>query len=66
MKLAALLFEQQGRWIAVVPLPGMPSVSSGTMAPPVSALLAPSGAATPSIAPWPNSCGCLDTAFSMP
>ena len=37
--------------IAVVPLPGMPSVSSGTSAPPVSALFAPSGAATPSIAP---------------
>ena len=31
--------------------PGMPSVSSGTSAPPVSALLAPSGAATPSGAP---------------
>ena len=29
--------------IAVVPLPGMPSVSSGTSAPPVSALFAPSG-----------------------
>jgi hypothetical protein len=52
--------------IAVVPLPGMPRVSSGTSAPPVSALLAPSGAATPSMAPWPNSSGCLETAFSMP
>ena len=51
---------------AVVPLPGIPSVSSGTNEPAVSALFAPSGAATPSIAPVPNFSGCLDTAFSMP
>ena len=52
--------------IAVVPEPGMPSVSSGTSAPPVSELFAPSGAATPSTAPLPNSCGRRDTAFSTP
>ena len=45
--------------IAVVPPPGMPSVSSGTSAPPESALLAPSGAATPSGAPCPNFSGML-------
>jgi hypothetical protein len=44
----------------------MPSVSSGTSAPPVSALLAPSGAATPSGTPVPNFSGCLETAFSKP
>ena len=54
------------RRMAVVPLPGMPNVSSGTMAPAVSALFAPSGAATPSMTPVPNFSGCLDTAFSMP
>ncbi len=52
--------------MAVVPLPGMPSVSSGTSAPPVSELFAPSGAATPSITPVPKPRGCFDTAFSMP
>jgi len=40
--------------MAVVPEPGMPSVRSGTSAPPVSELLAPSGAATPSMTPVPN------------
>ncbi|MNC86401.1 hypothetical protein D3C83_20580 [compost metagenome] len=52
--------------IAVVPEPGMPSVSSGTMAPPVSALFAPSGAATPSGTPVPNFSGCFENDFSMP
>src|ERR1051326_5939405 len=51
---------------AVVPEPGMTSVSNGTSAPPVSELLAPSGAATPSTAPLPNSAGRLDPAFSTP
>src|SRR6266850_5546114 len=51
---------------AVVPEPGIPSVSKGTRAPPVSELFAPSGAATPSTAPLPNSCGRRDTAFSTP
>src|SRR6185312_9393526 len=51
---------------AVVPEPGIPSVSSGTSAPPVSELFAPSGAATPSTAPLPNSSGRRDTAFSTP
>ena len=41
--------------IAVVAEPGMPSVSIGTIAPVAAALLADSGPATPSIAPWPNS-----------
>ena len=52
--------------IAVVPEPGMPRVKSGTSAPPVSELLAPSGAATPSMMPVPNSSRRFDTAFSMP
>ncbi len=51
--------------IAVVPEPGMPSVSSGTMAPPVEALLADSGPATPSMAPLPNCSGCLEKRFSV-
>src|SRR5687768_18425673 len=46
--------------IAVVVLPGMPSASVGTMAPPTAALLAASGPATPSIAPLPNSVLLLD------
>ena len=33
----------------------MPMVSSGTSTPVKAALLAASGPATPSIAPWPNS-----------
>src|SRR5678815_5913067 len=36
---------------AVVPDPGMPSVSSGIMAPPVDELFAASGEATPAIMP---------------
>ncbi len=49
---------------AVVAEPGMPSVSIGTMAPAEAALLADSGPATPSMAPWPNSPGWRDTFFS--
>jgi len=45
---------------AVVALPGMPSVSSGTIAPPVAALLAVSGPEIPSGTPVPNFSGCLD------
>ena len=40
---------------AVVPEPGMPSVSSGTKEPVHAALLAVSGAASPLIEPFPNS-----------
>ena len=46
--------------MAVTALPGMPSVSAGISEPPVTALLAVSGAATPSCEPWPNSSGCFD------
>jgi hypothetical protein len=42
----------------------MPSVSSGMKEVCAPALLADSGAATPSIAPLPNSCAFLDTFFS--
>src|SRR5581483_12513471 len=52
--------------MAVVPDPGMPSVSSGTSAPPVSELLAPSGAATPSMTPVPNCSRRRENAFSTP
>ena len=45
--------------IAAVAEVGSPSVSSGTSVPAADALLAASGPATPSIAPWPNSCGYL-------
>ena len=45
--------------IAAVAVVGRPSVSSGTSVPAADALLAASGPATPSIAPWPNSSGCL-------
>ena len=45
--------------IAAVAEVGRPSVSSGTSVPAAEALLAASGPATPSIAPWPNSSGCL-------
>ncbi len=38
---------------------GRPRVSSGTSTPAAAALLAASGPATPSIAPLPNSSGCL-------
>ena len=43
---------------------GKPSASNGTSAPAAFALLAASGPATPSIAPSPNSSGCLDSFFS--
>ena len=45
--------------IAAVAEVGRPSVSSGTSVPANDALLAASGPATPSIAPSPNSSGCL-------
>ena len=50
--------------IAAVALVGSPSVSSGTSVPAADALFAASGPATPSIAPLPNSSGCLVSAFS--
>jgi hypothetical protein len=50
--------------IAVVAEPGMPSVSIGTMAAVAAALLADSGAATPSMAPLPKRSGVFDTFFS--
>src|ERR1044071_10303072 len=43
---------------------GMPSVSSGTSTPENDALLAASGPATPSMAPFPHSSGCFDRRFS--
>ena len=45
---------------AITTLGAMPSVSSGIIAPPVAALLADSGPATPSIMPVPNFSGCRD------
>ena len=50
--------------IAAVAVVGRPSVSSGTSVPAALALLAASGPATPSMAPWPNSSGCLLARFS--
>src|SRR5262245_11867376 len=50
---------------AVVPDPGTPSASSGTIAPAVAALFADSGPATPSIAPWPNRSGVRESRFSV-
>ncbi len=50
--------------IAAVAEVGNPSVSSGTSTPAAEALLAASGPATPSIAPLPNSSGCLVSFFS--
>jgi hypothetical protein len=50
---------------AVVPDPGMPSVRSGTSAPVVDELLAASGPATPSIAPWPKCSGYFESRFSI-
>ncbi len=48
------------RRIAVVPDPGMPSVSNGTKDPVQAALLAVSGAASPLMEPLPNaSCSSL-------
>ena len=49
---------------AMTGLEGMPSVSIGMKDVCAPALLADSGAATPSIAPLPNSAPCLDTFFS--
>ena len=51
--------------IAAVALVGRPSVRSGTSVPAAEALFAASGPATPSIAPLPNSSGCLVSAFSV-
>ena len=51
--------------IAAVAEVGSPSVSSGTSTPAAAALLAASGPATPSIAPLPNSSGCLVSFFSV-
>ena len=58
-------------WIIIAPiisaitaLDGMPSVSSGMKEVCAPALLADSGAATPSIAPLPNSCEYFETFFS--
>ncbi|OJU36890.1 MAG: hypothetical protein BGN94_04130 [Rhizobiales bacterium 68-8] len=50
--------------IAISALPGMPSVSSGMKEVCAPALLAASGPATPSTAPWPNSCGRREIFFS--
>ena len=49
---------------AITAFGGMPSVSSGMNAVCAAALLALSGAATPSIAPLPNRSGCFGTFFS--
>ncbi len=50
---------------AMIAFDGTPSVRSGTNDVCAPALLAASGAATPSTAPWPNSSGRLDIFFSM-
>ena len=50
--------------IAAVALVGSPRASIGTRVPAAEALLAASGPATPSMAPWPNSSGCLVSFFS--
>jgi hypothetical protein len=50
---------------AAVALVGSPRVSIGTSVPAAEALLVASGPATPSIAPLPNSSGCLDRRFSV-
>ena len=49
---------------AITALGGMPSVSSGMNEVCAAALLALSGAATPSMAPLPNFSGCLEIRFS--
>lgn len=51
--------------MAVAPEPGTPKVSIGTMAPMEAALLAHSGAATPSITPVPNSSPRFEVRFAM-
>ena len=53
------------RMTAAVADVGSPMVSSGTSTPAAAALLAASGPATPSMAPWPNSSGCLLSRFSV-
>ena len=50
---------------AAVAVTGMPRVSSGTSPPAAEALFVASGPATPSMAPLPNSSGCLDSRFSV-
>jgi len=57
--------DQSPRSMAMTTLEGMPRVKRGMKAPWAAELLAASGAATPSIAPLPNSSGCLETRFSM-
>ena len=49
---------------AITALGGMPSVSSGMNEVCAAALLALSGAATPSMAPWPKRYGVFDIFFS--
>ena len=51
--------------IAAVALVGRPRDSIGTSVPAAEALLAASGPATPSMAPLPNSSGCLESRFSV-
>ena len=50
--------------IAAVAEVGRPRVSNGTSTPAADALLAASGPATPSMAPWPNSSGLRESRFS--
>ena len=52
--------------MAVVGEPGIPNVSMGNMEPVLAALLAASGAATPSGLPLPNVSGFLDVALATP
>ena len=53
------------RMIAAVADVGKPSVNNGISAVVTDALFAASGAATPSIAPAPNSSGCFASFFSV-
>lgn len=53
------------RITAVVPEPGTPIVNSGMSEPTEAALFEASGAATPSIAPLPNSLPFLENCFSV-
>ena len=50
--------------MAVVALPGIPNVRSGMNDEVEAALLAASGAMTPSMAPFPKRSGCFETFFS--
>jgi hypothetical protein len=50
--------------IADAAVPGIPKANIGRYAPMTELLLAASGDATPSGAPWPNFSGCLEMAFS--